>query len=504
MFNPDSWQSHTEYHINFINLKARFPSQLRVFLWEHYSKEREKLMSLNLDPVGEYLSRFYSSTGRPAKNQAQILRSFLLFALLFNRTDAKLSLTSWVEDVLPKDPVLFALIGCPCVDSLPPLGSYFDFMNRFWGGPRELYARYSLLPKGKNGKKPKKELGADGKLVEPEPDKFATKDLAESILNGTTLSNGFQDILQDIFYLAAVLPSFKNGLIPKENLTVSGDGTAVAVHANPFGRKPKHPKNPAESISGMRHYSDPDAQWGWDSHEKNWYYGRTLYMLCCRNSDLKTELPILMNFTGAKRHDSINFLYAIDAFGTHGSGITPTNLCLDSAHDNLPTYRLLEHWEINALIDLNKRRGTLDGLPEDISLDQDGHPLCRAGFRMCRWGYDKNKGRKFRCPLACGRVTKCPCASECSKSTYGRTIHIQNDSDLRFHPRIPRDSEQYRSIYKERTACERVNNRVLNDYHLQDLKIRRDDHYAFWTMIIGICIHLDAWYKKLNMAEQAA
>ena len=253
MFNPDSWQSHTEYHINFINLKARFPSQLRVFLWEHYSKEREKLMSLNLDPVGEYLSRFYSSTGRPAKNQAQILRSFLLFALLFNRTDAKLSLTSWVEDVLPKDPVLFALIGCPCVDSLPPLGSYFDFMNRFWGGPRELYARSSLLPKGKNGKKPKKELGADGKLVEPEPDKFATKDLAESILNGTTLSNGFQDILQDIFYLAAVLPSFKNGLIPKENLTVSGDGTAVAVHANPFGRKPKHPKNPAESISGMRH-----------------------------------------------------------------------------------------------------------------------------------------------------------------------------------------------------------------------------------------------------------
>ena len=276
MFNPDSWQSHTEYHINFKNLKARFPSQLRVFLWDHYSKEREKLMSLNLDSVGEYLSQYYSNTGRPAKNQAQILRSFLLFAMLFNRTDAKLSLTSWVEEVLPKDPVLFALIGCVSVDSLPPLGSYFDFMDRFWGGSREHYTRSSLLPKGKNGKKPKKELGADGKLVEPEPDKYATKDLAESILNGISLSNGYQDAFQDIFYLAAVLPSFKNGLIPKENLTVSGDGTAVPVHANPFGRKPKHPKNPEESIRGMRHFSDPDAQWGWDSHEKNWYYGRTL------------------------------------------------------------------------------------------------------------------------------------------------------------------------------------------------------------------------------------
>ncbi len=227
-------------------------------------------------------------------------------------------------------------------------------------------------------------------------------------------------------------------------------------------------------------------------------------MLCCRNSDLKIELPILMNFTSAKRHDSINFLYAIDAFGAHGFGITPTNLCLDSAHDNLPTYRFPAHWEINALIDLNKRRGTVDGLPEDLSLDKDGHPLCQADFQMCSWGYDKNKGRKFRCPLACGRIKECPYASGCSKSTYGRTVYLQNDSDLRFHPKIPRGSEQYQSIYKERTACERVNNRVLNDYHLQDLKIRRDDHYAFWTMIIGICIHLDAWYKNLNLSEQAA
>ena len=29
---------------------------------------------------------------------------------------------------------------------------------------------------------------------------------------------------------------------------------------------------------------------------------------------------------------------------------------------------------------------------------------------------------------------------------------------LRFHTRIPRDSDRYKAIYKERTACERVNN----------------------------------------------
>ena len=53
----------------------------------------------------------------------------------------------------------------------------------------------------------------------------------------------------------------------------------------------------------------------------------------------------------------------------------------------------------------------------------------------------------------------------------------------------------FKDIYSERTACERVNDRVLNDYSLQQLMIRGKDHFSFWTMLIGICIHLDARYK---------
>lgn len=504
MFNSFSWQSHDEYHTTFKNFKAKFSSDMRVLLWNNFSKERHKLMALNLDPVGEFLSQYYSTTGRPAKHQAQILRSLILFALLFNCTNAKLSLTLWVKQVLPFNPVLIALTGCSCAEQLPPLGSYYDFMNRLWNGSRENYSRTCLLIANKNGKKPKKLIGPDGKLIEPEPDTYAAKDMVERIFNGDSLSDGKQDILQAVFCLAAVLPSIHNGLIPFQELTVSGDGTAVKVHANPFGRNPKYLKTLADGTctDERRHYSDPDACWGWDSHEKRWYFGRTLYMLVCRNPKLALEIPLLLNFTSAKRHDSINFLFAIDAFGRQASGLSPKNLCLDSAHDNLPTYRLLDRWDINALIDINKRGGSVDGLPDDISLDKDAHPLCRAGLRMCSWGYDKNKdAQKYRCPLACGRVQECPYASECKKSSYGRTVYLKNGFDLRFHPRIPRDSEQYKIIYKERSACERMNNRVLNNYHLQELKIRGDDHFSFWTMIIGICIHLDAWYKMKNRAE---
>jgi hypothetical protein len=62
--------------------------------------------------------------------------------------------------------------------------------------------------------------------------------------------------------------------------------------------------------------------------------------------------------------------------------LSPTNMCLDSAHDNVPTYQLLEHWDINALIDINSRCRTSENAPKDISFDKKGHPLCRCGIEM--------------------------------------------------------------------------------------------------------------------------
>ena len=221
-------------------------------------------------------------------------------------------------------------------------------------------------------------------------------------------------------------------------------------------------------------------------------------MLCCRNNSLKVELPLTIKFTDARRHDSKNFLFAIDDFGRHTFGLCPENICLDSAHDNIHTYELLEHWDINALIDINGRAKSSENAPDGVTSDKQGHPLCKAGHKMCPWGNDPVKdAHKYRCPLKCGRIASCPYEETCSPGSYGRTVYIKNRGDLRFQPRIPRDSEQYRKIYSERTACERVNDRVLNDYCLQHLKIRGRDHFSFWAMVIGICIHLDARYRTI-------
>ena len=340
MFKPGSWQSHGEYRTSVTTVGRRLSRNNPKYSFNEYDEERQKLLNLNLDPLLEYIPGFYSKGGRQAARQAQILRSLILFVLLFNKTKARTSLTLWVRKVLPKSISLAVLIGCASLEELPPLGSYYDFMNRFWIGSRNRYSRTALLPAGKNGKNPKTLIGADGKLAEPEdPCTVTARDIVNDILDGKPAADNPEAALQKIF-----------------------------------------------------------------------------------------------------------------------------------------------------------------SMPAGITFDKSGHPIYPAGHEMCPWGNDPIKdAHKYRCPLRCGRIRSCTNEAACSPGSYGRTVYVKNHADLRFHPRIPRDSEAYRQIYSERTACERINDRGLNDYCLQNLKIRGRDHFSFWSMLIGICIHPDARYKAARL-----
>lgn len=115
-------------YLHFLNeSKVHFDSSERIRLHTEFWKTWHKLRSFDTDRAMEFLLPFYSSTGRPARNQPQILSSFILFLFLYSEGLAPSSLTLWV-DRLKHDRVLAALIGYT-TDSLSPLGSYFDFMD---------------------------------------------------------------------------------------------------------------------------------------------------------------------------------------------------------------------------------------------------------------------------------------------------------------------------------------------------------------------------------------
>ena len=486
------WQTMNEYHYFLTEAKVSFDSSEKARLHSELWEPWQKLRLFNTDNAMRFLEPFYSSTGRPALNQPQILRSLILFLFLAAKGLTSLSLTLWVEK-LKSDRVLAALIGCS-TDSLPPLGSYYDLIDRLWDcSCTELYKRNKLLPASWHSHKPDKPKGKKQKAPEKHPQ--ITEALGNRLLQNKDILFNFEAFLQQFFYLVAVIPSLNCGIIPSDILTVSGDGTAVHTHAAPNGHIPKHMLPVDDPKSSPRHFSDPDATWGYDSDLEKSYYGYTLFHLSCHNDKLHVDVPLLLRFTSAARHDSVSFGVAFHELEKHMPLIKPHNICLDSAMDNYPTYRLLKDRGISAFIDLNSNRGRPKSIPDSIRIDKDGTPICSAGFRMVPNGSDKSNGTLiWRCPFGKEHAAKCP--NNCSSSKYGRVIKTKAEWDIRLYTDVPRGTDAYKDIYKQRTATERINNRILNDYGLQRMKIHTKKHYSFITTFIGICLHLDAMFKQ--------
>ena len=109
------WQSMHDYKYFLTESKVHFDSSERKLLHTKLWEAWQKLQLLDTDKTMQFLLPLYSSTGRPAMNQPQILRSFILLFLLYSEVLSKLSLTLWI--------------------------------GRLWVAPStDLYARDKLLP----------------------------------------------------------------------------------------------------------------------------------------------------------------------------------------------------------------------------------------------------------------------------------------------------------------------------------------------------------------------
>ena len=98
------WQSHQEYLRFLHEAKVHFDSSQRKRLASEFASARDKLRLLHLDPVKAHLSPFYSTTGRPALNQPQIIRSLTLMLHL-----GVTSLTRWLNRLASDDLLAFPL-----------------------------------------------------------------------------------------------------------------------------------------------------------------------------------------------------------------------------------------------------------------------------------------------------------------------------------------------------------------------------------------------------------
>ena len=81
--------------------------------------------------------------------------------------------------------------------------------------------------------------------------------------------------------------------------------------------------------------------------------------------------------------------------------------------------------------------------------------------RMAYIGHEPERGTlKYRCP-ARHEGWECPMSGICNAGkSYGKTVRVKQEIDLRRFPPIPRGTKLFERLYKGRTAVERVNGRV--------------------------------------------
>jgi hypothetical protein len=91
----------------------------------------------------------------------------------------------------------------------------------------------------------------------------------------------------------------------------------------------------------------------------------------------------------------------------------------------------------------------------------------------------------------------------CSDSPYGRIVYTKPSWDPRIFCSIPRGSETWKKLFDSRTASERFNNRILNDYGVGSTRRRGKNRITFATLMAAINIHLDAQLKG-QMSERNA
>ena len=469
------WRSHADYQQQTATALALIARSSPHELWE-YEQSISKLYILNLDPLKPIVAPLYSSTGRPSENQPEIFRSLILM------NDLKLSLDEWVVK-LSRNRVL--QIACGFFGKLPGIASYYDFMHRI--------VKMEEKPRVKQKKRKSKKKYGKSKM--PHKREGTVQMLVNRILKGRRFNNRPERLLQEIFANVCVQPSIDMGLVP-DAVCVSGDGTCIKTGASPYGRRTCSCKS--FTCDCPRRFSDPNASWGWDSHNERYFYGYTGYFISTYNSTLKLDLPLYLRIVDAKRHDSISAVVALAEFRDIYPGLAVEAFISDSASDNYATYGLLDKWNIIAVIALNSgKRG--DFKYSKCLVNENGVPLCPAGREMVNWGYCPDRCRiKWRCPRSCGKCPPCDACAICSPSSYGRVVYTKPEWDLRLFTRIPRASDQFKATMRERTAAERVNNRILHHYGLENSKVRGKKRISFLATIAAFNVHLDAQLAKLK------
>lgn len=191
--------------------------------------------------------------------------------------------------------------------------------------------------------------------------------------------------------------------------------------------------------------------------------------------DVKHEVVLSWEITSTKTSDNEMIRPLIQ----QAKNCLPENriktLAYDKASDDVAIHELLRDEDIKPVIEIRRcwknqtemlvpgqeQRGNIvhDEAGTLFCVDTKSEPPVR--HKMAYMGHEASRGTlKYRCPAKHEGWT-CPMSSVCNADkTYGLTVRVKQETDLRRFPPIPRGTKKFEELYDGRTAVERANARL--------------------------------------------
>lgn len=475
---PCNIGGHAAYQDTFVSDFLKFypdPFILSKDSWDYIVQ----FWYLDLSLTDTIMQECYSIFGPEPRLPSCMLRSYLL-ALKLKVT----SITQWCR-MLRETPLYAILSGFPVGDT-PGVGTFYDFFSRMWKSDSNNHSPRDRFPKLKvpKGKKKGDKTPCDSSSV--------ASRLLPLLEHWRFQKNNPFYLVFRLYHQQFLSKSIDKGLIDPDHLALAGDGTPVRTAAQQRKKRScKCSGTDCTQCSCKRKYSQPDCNWGWDSHRECYFFGYHLYMFVA--SDSHSDLPVFPLLERASRHDMLSFLHSFFTMKAYLPEYRIEKLLLDSAHDAYPVYEYCRREGITPFIDLNSGHTGHFKYKDDFTIDDDGVPICKMGLRMHKDGHEAAKHRaKYRCPKS-DRKRGCYCEHPCSDAKHGRTVHIYQNDNPRLFNIPPRDSKEWKKEYDGRTSVERSNKREKEDYKLEDGRHRSTK--MWYCRLYGIMMlqHLDAW-----------
>ena len=215
---------------------------------------------------------------------------------------------------------------------------------------------------------------------------------------------------------------------------------------------------------------------------------------------------VLAEWTQTLDRPDVSYFYPLLEQTETRLGHRPQFGCFDAAFDAFYVYEYFQReghkWQDGfAAVPLTKRT------QKARQFDTNGQPICEAGLSMktkykyqCRTTLVEHERAQYICPLY-GEKPTCP-VNHPKWEKGGCKHRLPTSVGARLRHQIDRDDALYKSIYKQRTATERINSQAVS-LGIERPRLRNQQAIANLNTLIYVLINLRAIHRiRYKKAQQ--